>query len=174
MNRRSLLASLLVAPSLLAEEAPPVDASLFGDSLAYQLAPRLRAVAQQKDRRFYADGRGGSSTRQWRQRGWFRRGLEHHPATIVLVSLGVNCTHVERPKLADDIKALVELCPFELLWLLPPPLKMSTDYLRDAVAKVGCPAFDPGVLPLGDGIHPTDAGYKQWAAMLAEHLLWPS
>lgn len=176
MNRRTLLASLLVAPAAFAEEAP-VDAVLFGDSLAYQLGPRLGKVARKRSRRAYADGRGGSSTRQWRQKQWFSHGLEQHPGLIVLVSLGVNCTRSERPKLADDIGTLVDICEdiFQrpLLWLLPPPLKMSTKYLRDAVSKVGCPAFDPGPLPLGDGIHPTDAGYQKWAEMLADHLLWP-
>lgn len=171
MNRRAFLSTLLVAPAVAAEQKP-VDAVLLGDSLAYQLASRLRAEMKTRDRQLYAEGRGGSSTRQWRQKQWFRRALREHPGAVVLVSLGVNCTRVERPKLADDMQALIDLSPFPVLWLLPPPLKFSTQYLRDAVAKTGCKTFDPGELPLGDGVHPTHAGYQKWASLLVTSL-WP-
>lgn len=172
MKRRAFLSLLLSSPALA--QQTPVDALLVGDSLAYQLASRLRKAMGQ--RKLAADGRGGSSTRQWRQKRWFQRDLELHPSSVVLVSLGVNCTRVERPKLADDIGVLVDICEdvFQrrLLWLLPPPLKFNTQYLRDAVAEVGCPSFDPGPLPLGDGVHPTHAGYEKWASLLVTSL-WP-
>ena len=170
MNRRAALSALLVAPAALASPAPAA-ALLVGDSLAFQLAPRLRKAMG--ERRLAADGRGGSSTRQWRDK-WFRRAVERYPGGVVLVSLGVNCTRSERPRLAEDIGALVDVCEDvfqrQLLWLLPPPLKFSTKYLRDAVAEVGCSSFDPGVLPLGDGVHPTHAGYEKWATMLVKKL----
>jgi lysophospholipase L1-like esterase len=45
---------------------------------------------------------------------------------------------------------------------------MSTEYLRQAVSGE---SFDPGPLPLeSDGIHPTDAGHRKWAELIAEHL----
>lgn len=169
MTRRSLLAALLAAPAALAK-APPVDALLVGDSLAYQLGPRLAQSMRAKQRRLALDGRGGSSARQWLREGWFRRAVKQHPARIVLVSLGVNCTRPERPKLGDDIEALLALAPAPVLWLLPPPLKMDTAYLREAMRGE---AFAPGPLPLeSDGIHPTHEGHTRWAELLVARL-WP-
>lgn len=172
MNRRTFLSATLLSSTGLGQprERPPVDALLVGDSLAYQLASRLRK--EMGTRKLAADGRGGSSTRQWRQKHWYQRAVERNPSGVILVSLGVNCTRVERPKLADDMQALLDLSPFPVLWLLPPPLKFNTQYLRDAVAKTGCKTFDPGELPLDDGVHPTHAGYVKWASLLATSL-WP-
>ncbi|GMV18572.1 MAG: hypothetical protein AMXMBFR56_67960 [Polyangiaceae bacterium] len=68
ISRRALLAALLTAPLAVAGEARVL---LVGDSIAYQLAPRLRKLLP-----LIADARGGSSARQWVQRGWFRRAVE--------------------------------------------------------------------------------------------------
>lgn len=169
MNRRSLLLALLTAP-IASAKAKPADALLVGDSLAYQLGPRLWKAMHSHKLQLAYDGRGGSSARQWLRKGWFRQATRKHPADVVLVSLGVNCTKGERPKLADDIKALISLSPAPVIWLLPPPLRMDTTYLRSAVQG---PSFDPGTLPLeSDGIHPQHKGYVRWADLLIEHL-WP-
>lgn len=171
MNRRSFLATLLATPVALAKPRVPADALLVGDSLAYQLGPRLWRAMHERQLHLALDGRGGSSAHQWLKKGWFRRVVHNHPARIVLVSLGVNCTSSERPKLADEIRALIKLSPAPVLWLLPPPLRMDTTYLRKAVQG---PAFDPGPLQLeSDGIHPTHKGHERWAQLLVEHL-WPS
>lgn len=166
MKRRSFLAGLLTL-----SQAPPATALLVGDSLAYQLGPRLAKLMRAKQLRLAHDGRGGSSARQWLREGWFQRSTHAHPANSVLVSLGVNCTRSERPGLAEDVAALVAQSPAPVLWLLPPPLRMDTAYLERAVATAGCSSFAPGELELEhDGIHPTDAGHRHWAAMLVQHL----
>jgi len=166
VNRRTAMSALL----LLGAAPSPADALLVGDSLAFQLASRL--FKAMRPRVLAADGRGGSSTRQWLRDRLFRQAVLSRPARVVLVSLGVNCTRAERPGLAADIKKLVTSSPVPVVWLLPPPLKFDTGYLHNAVAEAGCRSFDPGALPLDDGVHPTDAGHKRWAELLVEHL-WP-
>jgi hypothetical protein len=167
VNRRLFLGAMLSAP--VAAAASPPDFLLVGDSLAYQLGPRLHAALKGNDKRLAWSGRGGSSTRQWRRLGWFAATLRRYAAPKVLVSLGVNCTSSERPGLAKDIDALLRLATDrEVVWLLPPPLKFSTEYLTHAVMDVGVAAYAPGPLPLVDGIHPTDAGYRTWAEKITE------
>lgn len=172
MSRRGLLASMLLASPVLAGPRI-VDALLVGDSLAYELGPRLGVAMRERGRTLAVDGRGGSSTRQWFRLHWFERAIVRHPSRVVLVSLGVNCTKSERPALRDDIAHLLEIAEVHgrsVLWLLPPPLRVNTNYLREAVSGR---TFFPGRLALeSDGIHPTHAGHQRWARLLVDHL-WP-
>lgn len=177
ISRRGLLAGLVTAP--LASAAPKVDALLVGDSLAYQLGPRL-AVTMSKltpRRRLALDGRGGSSTREWFRKGWFRRALERHSAELVLVSLGVNCTKSERARLARDVESLLELAAGRrLLWLLPSSdgYRFSLDYAHAAVRETGAELCIFPVLPLeSDRVHLTHRGNERLAALLAGQL-WPA
>lgn len=160
---------MLVAPVAMAAPTP-VSALLVGDSLAFQLGPRLAKAMNPK--RLAFDAKGGSSARQWLREGWFRRAVERHPSALTLVSLGVNCTKSERPKLAAAIEALASLVKHgELVWLLPPPLRFDTQYLRDAVVEAGVTAIEAGPLPLeSDGVHPTFRGHELWATALVEAL----
>lgn len=167
LTRRSLLAVLLASP-VMAAPAPP-DVLLVGDSLAYQLGPRL-AKALPEGKRLAYDGRGGTSARQWLKLNWFRRALLRHEAQIVLVSLGVNCIRSERPVLKDHVSELRALAADRrCIWLLPPPLRFNTDYIR--AATEGGETFDPGALSMeSDRIHPSHAGHKQWAKLIVEHI----
>lgn len=163
-----MLLTTLIAPYAFAKPPELADALLVGDSLAGQLGPRLAKEAGKRGLRFLYNYRAGSSTRQWVRGRWLPKVEGPHPTRLVLVSLGVNCTKAERPRLAADMRSLVSQTTVDVLWLLPPPLKMDTDYIRKAVSG---PSFYPGELPLeSDGIHPTDAGHKQWAALLAKEL----
>jgi lysophospholipase L1-like esterase len=185
MNRRSFLLTSLVAVPLGAEPERRVEYLLLGDSEAFLLARPLRAEAKRAGVSIAVDARGGSSVRQWLKRGWFEAVLKKHRPRTVLISLGVNCTRVERPVLARDIDELVliandmDVAP---VWLLPPPLPGSTKYLFDAVAATEVFAFAPGPLPLQkvpnpygpgwvDDVHPTPEGFKTWAGKIAE-MLW--
>jgi len=174
-----MLATLLLAPYAFSKPPELADALMVGDSLCGQLAPRFAKEATARGKKFLYNYRAGSSTRQWLLRGWFKQVVAAHPARIVLVSLGTNCTRAERPGLRKDMFDVQTQCrrtyengergAMPILWLLPPPLKFSTDYIWKAVGKI--PFFFPDKLPLeSDGIHPTDAGHKQWAALLAKEL----
>lgn len=174
------LATLLAAPFAFGRPPEVADVLLLGDSLAGQLGWRFAKEATARGKRFLYSFRPGSSTKQWLHHDWFEQKIKQHPAKCVLVSLGVNCTRSERPKLAHHIRILYTLVPkaTSVVWLLPPPLKQSTKYLTDAVEKVregrDLVVFSPGALPLeSDGIHPTDAGHKQWAKLLAERIWGP-
>ena len=178
ISRRGILAGLLAAP--LAPAAPRVvDALLVGDSLAYQLGPRLGVAMGRLDprRRLALDGRGGSSAREWLRKGWFRRALERHAAPIVLVSLGVNCVRQERPKLAGDVEALLEFArDRRVLWLLPSSegYRFSLAYAHDAVRDAGAELFVPPVLELeSDRVHFTHRGNERLSELLVGQL-WPA
>lgn len=175
LTRRTLLLAPLV---LLPDDAlavPRADALLIGDSLAYQLGPRLQQRARAYARRTHTRSQGGSSTRQWVKQRWASRAVSTVRTPRVLVSLGVNCLRAERPRLARDIALVADLIRdqgAEPLWLLPPPLKrLSTDYLHLAVAESEVPSFAPGSLKLEpDGVHPTVEGHRRWALLLSLHL----
>lgn len=176
MNRRLFLVASALLP--FGAEAAPSEEPRFllaGDSEAYLLARPLRAEARTHRVTLAVDARGGSSARQWLKRGWFERALARRPSRMVLVSLGVNCTRVERPVLARDVQDLVLIANdrgVALCWLLPPPLKVDTRYLVDAVLSTGVFCCAPDVLPLeSDGVHPTPAGCKTWAHLIAD-VLW--
>lgn len=195
-----MLATLLIAPYAFSKPPEIADALLVGDSLAGQLGPRLAKEATARGKKFLYNFRAGSSTRQWARGKLLERVLRQHLTRVVLISLGTNCTRVERPKLHTDVRnvlaqaniekrsgKMVKIITTPVLWLLPPPLKFDTEYIRKAVAgryvdhgrcrrllvageELPRPFF-PGKLPLeSDGIHPTDAGHKQWAALLAKEL----
>jgi len=142
MNRRSFVASLAVlgfsGPTDAEPKPEPPQALLLGDSEAYLLARPFRAAAHAYRVPVATDGRGGSSARQWLKRGWFEAALKKHRPRTVLISLGVNCTRVERPVLARDAGELVliandlDVAP---VWLLPPPLAMDNPQQSEAVSE---------------------------------------
>lgn len=190
MNRRSFIAGSLALVAPVCEvAAKPSEAKyvLCGDSMAYVTGPSFREVAKIRNVDAAVWAKGGSSARQWLRKKWFERVVKEHPkARVLLISLGVNCTRVERPKLAEDISTIVNLLNdlmyarddevrYEApsaVWLLPPPLAMDTRYIHDAVAKSEVFAIDPGPLPLeSDGVHPTRRGARQWAEYMSR-VLW--
>lgn len=174
MDRRSFLTAAIVAPLGADPDARQLQYLLLGDSEAYLLDRPFRAAARAYQVSATTDPRGGSSVKQWLKKHWFERSLKRHSPRTVLVSLGVNCTRVERPSLARDAGELVRVAAdlgAEPVWLLPPPLKKDTRYLVDAVASTGVLAFSPGPLPLWpDGTHPTPRGFEIWAGKIAETL----
>jgi hypothetical protein len=193
MNRRAFIAASLLLPLPLGAEPDVrrVDYLLCGDSEAYLLARPFRAEAQRAGITVDVDARGGSSTRQWSKKkppsktSWFEKVLRKYKPRTALISLGVNCTRVERPVLARDIQKLVLMANdagVTPVWLLPPPLPMDTKYLFDAVAASEVFAYAPGPLPLQkkrnpygpgwvDDFHPTPRGFEIWARKIAE-VMW--
>lgn len=115
--------------------------------------------------------KGGSSVKQWLDQKLLKKLIVQFPKLdTFLISLGTNCWHGERPKLKEHIEALVEgINPDKIVWLLPPPLGMDTQYLHDAVKATELFAIDPGPLPmLSDQIHATPHGYELWAKIIAQ------
>lgn len=175
MHRRHFL----LLPAVLGAPRVP-DALLVGDSLAYQLASRLHREARRRGRVILADGRGATSVRQWRKNGWFRQDLAGCHAPLVLVCLGTNCTQAERLTITLDVGSLAGMASGRrLVWLLPPTLRYSTEYIRSAVKRLEIEAFDVGKLPMEwdsrkrvQDVHPTSRGHEIWAERLADYLGW--
>lgn len=169
MNRRQFFAGSIAL-------AAPVETVeryvLIGDSHAYMMDRAFHDVARAYKKNVGVVAHGGSSVRQWLVKKWMEREvLARYPdTTTLLISLGTNCTRVERPELAEDIKKLVLSGGRSTYWLLPPPMKFDTRYLRDAVARwTGIFPIDPGPLPMmADGIHVTWRGRYTWAGKIAE------
>lgn len=172
ISRRSfLLGSASLIPSRGVTVAPVDGTVLIGDSHAYMMARAFRDVARAYDKRATVVAHGGSSVRQWLVKKWVQREVlaKYPDATLLLISLGTNCTHVERPRLADDIRRLISEADVSVSWLLPPPMKFDTTYLHDAVKAVPDTfPIDPGPLPLRDGVHATRQGYYTWAQTIAD------
>jgi hypothetical protein len=169
VNRRDFVFGSI---ALTAPVRPLESFVLIGDSHAYMMARAFRDVARAYDKRVAVVAHGGSSVRQWLVKKWVQREVlaKYPDATTLLISLGTNCTRVERPRLVDDIKNLVLQGGRSTYWLLPPPMKMDTTYLRDAVAHwTGVFPIDPGPLPMmPDGIHVTQRGRYMWAQKIAD------
>lgn len=176
MNRRTFLATMLISPVVLADEKPTL---LVGDSLAYMLAPRLRKVAKEYRRTFYANGRGGTNAAQWIDNGWFLDALAQRKPERVLISLGVNDhgVPVNREKFPTRAKRLVEIShsrSVQVVWLLPPKLRYPIDAIRKGVRESGADQIHDAepldIKLIEDGIHPTAKGAEVWATDLGRFL----
>ncbi len=171
MRRRAFLTALLLAPWVRAEER--ADALLVGDSLAFGLGPALKPLAKARGVLLRVNARGGTSTRQWLRKGWLVATLVRHRPKLLLVSLGTNCTRAERKVLGADIAKLLALVPSStrVIWLFPPPMRFSHQYLRDALGQSEVEVIEAGELKLEkDRVHPTTTANKKWARALAEKL----
>ena len=169
MNRRAFLLTTLTAPWLRASESGTL---LVGDSLAFMLSKPLKAAGKRFGQEVRTRARGGTTTAQWLQKGWFKEALDLGPETV-LVSLGSN--DWERDKFPERSHRLVELAharKVEVVWLIPP--KMKAKFIRDTVEKSGADSLhDASVLDISidkDGVHPTYRGLKVWADDLASFL----
>jgi lysophospholipase L1-like esterase len=170
MNRRSFLLATLAAPWLRASELS--GTLLVGDSLAFMLSSSLKVAGKRFGQEVRTRARGGTTTAQWLQRGWFKEALDLGPETV-LISLGTN--DWERDKFPERVYRLVELAhdrKIEVVWLIPP--KKKAKFIREVVEKSGADfRHDASVLDIPvekDGVHPTFKGLEVWANDLASFL----
>lgn len=178
MERRGFLQVIAIAGDPWLRPPPPkYDVLLCGDSLAYQLGPRLIRAGHAAGLRIKAEGRGGTNTAQWAG-GWFTRALERCKAPSVVVSLGLNDAGVKPnrlafPKHARQIWEQAAWRGRRLIWLLPPAVFYRTEYIREGVAAAGIESFD--TLPLHlvvppHDVHPTSASYEKLAQALVQRI----
>jgi hypothetical protein len=168
ISRRSFLTGVALLP--LPFSAPPVDL-LIGDSEAYVLAPRMRKDWSARGAVLVPRHHGGTSLRQWLRKGWAINAMNGGEYRFLLVSLGVNCVKQERKTFARDAEELVHVAEGrvkEVVWLLPPPIKFSTEYITDGAALSGATPFYPGDDVKTDGVHPTPQGALLWSSRIAE------
>ena len=166
------------APSPLARKA-----LLVGDSLAAGLAAPLRSRFRAAGGDLASSSANGSTIDQWAKGSALSEALTQTRPAVTLVSLGTNDLAAQpadykRP-LIEAIVLQIRAAGSAIAWLLPPRMPLPDRgglraILVAELARLAVPAFDaePPDLPRGsDGIHPTPAGFEQWAARIA---LWMS
>ncbi len=168
------VALLVAAAALLlydqAKKAPsfqPGDrVALFGDSLAQGLRPPLSGLASHSGVKLVADVQHGTRLDQWVTRG----PAMAQGSRYALISLGTNDAvgnAQHRAKAATYAKAIsnaLKAGGVQPIWILPPPMKFPTEEIKEAIKSTGDVAMESADYPRYDGIHPTPAGFQQWAA----------
>lgn len=152
---------------------------LFGDSLAQGLASPLRKALAAKGVDLVADVQPGTRFDQWVGRG--PNGAVPSGARFALISLGTNdamanaAHQANVPGWALDISASLHSGGVTPVWLIPPPMRFSTQAAVDAVRGTKDPVVASKDYPRYDGIHPTPAGFETWAGDIVRALtLWPA
>lgn len=174
-TRMYAVAALLVAAAALllydqAKKAPsfqPGDrVALFGDSLAQGLRPPLSGLASHSGVKMVADVQVGSRLDQWVTRG----PAMAQGSRYALISLGTNDAvgnaqhRAKAPAYAKAISDALKANGVQPIWILPPPMKFPTEEIKDAIKATGDVTLESADYPRYDGIHPTPAGFQQWAA----------
>lgn len=168
-------AALLVAAAALllydqAKKAPSFQlgdrVALFGDSLAQGLRPPLSGLASHSGVKLVADVQQGTRLDQWVTRG----PAMAQGSRYALISLGTNDAvgnAQHRAKAATYAKAIsdaLKASGVQPIWILPPPMKFPTEEIKEAIKSTGDVTLESADYPRYDGIHPTPAGFQQWAA----------
>lgn len=141
---------------------------LFGDSLAQGLATPLRAQAAASGVQMYADAVPGTRFDQWMARG--PSFASSKGATFAIISLGTNdavaneAHRATLPARARAISGELRSRGVVPIWVLPPPMRFSTEAPRQAILATGDAALESLDYPRYDSIHPTPAGFHQWAS----------
>lgn len=153
----------------------PARVLLVGDSLGVGLASPLRAELKKKGTECSSSVRGSTIARYWL--GRVPELLRQHRPTVVLFSLGANDCRLEESRacadfrrLSGDLAALAAHAGARPVFLVPGWLAWAeTIRERLTVDAEALEAARPVELQ-PDHIHPTAAGYRTWAAEIAENL----
>lgn len=144
---------------------------LAGDSLAVGLTSPLRALAQSRGLDFVADGRSGTTARQWVGNGWFADDIHSVQPDIVLVSLGTNDMRADQSNLGDDLATMRAVAAGRSLrWIAPPRMPFDEGTVRASIAALGVPVFHSeshDYVRAADGVHMPPSGYAAWAQDIA-------
>lgn len=178
ISRRIFVGSLVAAMTARASPPKKVTCVLVGDSHAGYLATHFRKQARDWGVLVDVFAKPGSSVRQFLRMRWMELVRQRHPeADTIVVVLGTNCTRVERPGIGEDLRRLCAIADEggevgRSVIALPPPMRLSTAYLTDAVKTLSVYSFEAGPLPMmSDRIHATTDGYATWADKIAT-VLW--
>jgi hypothetical protein len=135
---------------------------LIGDSHAFGLRSALSAALGQS---LLFDAQNGTKTSDWISRG-------EHPADLTIVVLGTNDIYAGVvPEVSGRNADLVEQAQGagSVLWV--GPLNYAKDKgTAEAISRYVTKFADSRILDLplqADGVHPTPAGYAQWAQWIA-------
>jgi hypothetical protein len=140
--------------------------ALFGDSLAQGLRTPLKTLAASSGVDMVSDVQPGTRLDQWVQRGpQVAKG-----ARYALISLGTNDSvandahQAQMGRWAMDISASLRGLGVTPIWILPPPMRFSTDRAVAAIRATGDAVLVSADYPRYDSIHPTPAAFGAWAS----------
>lgn len=142
----------------------PMRLALAGDSLAVGLAKAMPDVK--------SSAKGGTSAVQW-TRGQYAAQLTQllkNEPTVVLFSLGTNdlaSRSFNQEVLNDAFNTLADKCRAAgaQAIFLEPPREKDRPAIAEAASSADCIVI-PGIkvkMNPGDDIHPSGAGYREWA-----------
>lgn len=153
---------------------------VVGDSMAEGLTPFLRTMAAEAQLPFQALHARGTTITDWaglvrtEHAAALEAALSQFEPTIVLVVLGTNDEYLPAASVAaeeDDLYQLLDkLEGLDVAWVGVPPLpRPESNGAVELIEATGVPTFPTENLdiPRGpDRLHPTVAGYGQWAGTL--------
>lgn len=165
----AVLGAIGVAVLATRKPAPPPlnRLALIGDSYAVGLGPWLKKLLPD----FRVDATEGSNTSQWVSHalkcGTCGDWLTAFKPDLVLVSLGVN--DGATPNLANYQTLVRSLHGIgaRVVWI-EPPAAVNTPAVRAVIASLGVQTVPAPTLPMANSLHPTVAGYGQWAQEIAQ------
>lgn len=152
---------------------------LVGDSMGQGLTAPLKALVEANGGVFSASAKQSTRIDQWASSSTevgasLEERLVAFKPTVVIVALGTNDEYMTTSAVAkqathvETIQKKVAASGAALLWIGPPSLPKPTNGITPMLAqRVGESFFHSEQLSIpriGDQIHPTTPGYKQWAA----------
>lgn len=167
----SLALGTLLGLALASRRTPrPRRIALIGDSLAVGLGPALEALAARDLVPFRYHGAVGTTPKQWATGapacGACTRWLAGFAPTDTLVVLGTNDLGAEPdPSWYEGVREEVLRTGSACTWVQPPEMPAhSLAAVRATINATGCAVIPAARVPMGpDGVHPTPAGFQQWA-----------
>jgi lysophospholipase L1-like esterase len=147
--------------------APPKRVALIGDSYAVGLGPELAKIFPD----FKYEGHVGNTSSAWASHaascGSCGDWLTAFKPDLVLVSLGVNDGATPNPTSYQTLVRALHGIGARVVWIEPPDGVHNADATRRIVDSLGIQEVHTKVPLASDGLHPTSAGYAQWAREIA-------
>jgi lysophospholipase L1-like esterase len=150
---------------------PPKRVALIGDSYAVGLGPELAKIFPE----FKYAGVVGTNSTQWATHsaacGTCGDWLTAFKPDVVLVSLGVNDGATPNATNYQTLVRGLHGLGARVVWIEPPDDVRNANATRQIVDSLGVQEVHTKVPLASDGLHPTGAGYAQWAKEIAAAVL---
>lgn len=152
----------LVLAARSSKPAPPKRVALIGDSYAVGLGPELQKLLPN----FKFAGVVGTNTAQWAAHsapcGSCGDWIPAFMPDVVLVALGVNDGTTPNSMNYQTIVKGLHGLGARVVWI-EPPASVNAPTVRSIIASLGVPTVPASALPMTNSLHPSPAGYAQWA-----------
>jgi lysophospholipase L1-like esterase len=153
----------------------PTRIALIGDSLGVGLGPMLKKLWAPTPFRYEAYV--GTTPAQWATHasacGQCGSWLASWQPSLTLIVLGTNdMGGTPNPAYYQSIVASVKATGSDAAWVEPPNMpKSALTAVRQTIESLDCIVVPAATIPIGsDEVHPTYAGYQQWAQFIVSAL----